>query len=396
MAAVVGGVLCSLLLVVALSCACRVYAMRHHHYHGESGHQTPQSRVEAQMFRARPPPPSYLEAMVTSRPYDEVPPPPFSLLDEGGEDEVGASNGVITNNSSVSNESSQHSSCSSTPTGMEQVHNATPSFAREGRLDNAGNRHRRRHRQPEQQRWRLGGMSTAFSNLCLGGLHTVGLAPPPYSLMPLPPLAENGLSSTDSEEEEEDHSDAGDLDARPDRADALSEISSDDSDASLRSPRYHDSHSHPHSDNHSTASTSPDSSLISLREIAPDVHRLRDDGDTALLELSSDDCDKEGGDSNHSIDECLLRDTPNTGTSVVVDNVGTSLSSHDIMENREIQYFQSDKTESDTATTAVDEVGREDVENYDDDCACILAEDAESADESHTVEDGSDSICILK
>ncbi|KAL8570123.1 hypothetical protein ACOMHN_033802 [Nucella lapillus] len=77
--AVVGSLLCSLLLVLSLGCACKFYYLRHnlphrhhHHHHRGPRYDTPLSRLQAEMFRRRAPPPPYHEAMLTSRPYDEA------------------------------------------------------------------------------------------------------------------------------------------------------------------------------------------------------------------------------------------------------------------------------------------------------------------------------------
>uniref|UniRef100_A0A8D0G618 LDL receptor related protein 10 n=1 Tax=Sphenodon punctatus TaxID=8508 RepID=A0A8D0G618_SPHPU len=53
-AAVIGSLVCGLLLVIALGCTCRLYALRTHHY----GILAPLSRMEAQMVQ-RQAPPSY-------------------------------------------------------------------------------------------------------------------------------------------------------------------------------------------------------------------------------------------------------------------------------------------------------------------------------------------------
>ncbi|XP_076448792.1 low-density lipoprotein receptor-related protein 12-like [Babylonia areolata] len=82
-AAVVGSLTCSLLLVLSLGCACKFYYLRHHPHPGTSPHShhhhhrgprydTPLTRLQAEMFRRRAPPPPYHEAMLTSRPYDEA------------------------------------------------------------------------------------------------------------------------------------------------------------------------------------------------------------------------------------------------------------------------------------------------------------------------------------
>lgn len=80
-AAVVGSLLCSLLMVVAMGCVCKVYRLRQIqllagsggsccHAHGR--HDSPLTRQLAEMFRQRAPPPPYHEAMLTSRPYHEI------------------------------------------------------------------------------------------------------------------------------------------------------------------------------------------------------------------------------------------------------------------------------------------------------------------------------------
>ncbi|KAK3085607.1 hypothetical protein FSP39_006043 [Pinctada imbricata] len=69
-AAVVGSLVCGLLLVVALGCTCKLYNLRMHQHHGPR-HETPLSRLYAEFLRRRAPP-TYHEAMLTSRPYEEV------------------------------------------------------------------------------------------------------------------------------------------------------------------------------------------------------------------------------------------------------------------------------------------------------------------------------------
>ncbi|XP_059177725.1 uncharacterized protein LOC131957037 isoform X2 [Physella acuta] len=71
-AAVVGSLVCSLLLVVALGCVCKVYNIRMHNLRAGTRHETPLTRQLAEMFHHRAPPPPYHEAMLTSRPYDEA------------------------------------------------------------------------------------------------------------------------------------------------------------------------------------------------------------------------------------------------------------------------------------------------------------------------------------
>ncbi|ESO90309.1 hypothetical protein LOTGIDRAFT_233824 [Lottia gigantea] len=70
-AAVVGSLICSLLLVVALGCTCRLYIFRTRDSCRQR-HSTPLSRLQVEIMGRRPPPPSYNEAMLTSRPYEEV------------------------------------------------------------------------------------------------------------------------------------------------------------------------------------------------------------------------------------------------------------------------------------------------------------------------------------
>ncbi|KAK6178161.1 hypothetical protein SNE40_012974 [Patella caerulea] len=70
-AAVVGSLICSLLLVVALGCTCKLYLLRTRD-HCRQRHSTPLSRLQVELMGRRAPPPSYNEAMLTSRPYEEV------------------------------------------------------------------------------------------------------------------------------------------------------------------------------------------------------------------------------------------------------------------------------------------------------------------------------------
>ncbi|KAJ8303176.1 hypothetical protein KUTeg_019572 [Tegillarca granosa] len=69
-AAVAGSLICSLLLVVALGCTCKLYNLRMQQFHGPR-YETPLSRLYAEFMRRRAPPP-YHEAMLTSRPYEEA------------------------------------------------------------------------------------------------------------------------------------------------------------------------------------------------------------------------------------------------------------------------------------------------------------------------------------
>lgn len=69
-AAVAGSLICSLLLVIAMGCTCKLYNLRMQQFHGPR-HETPLTRLYAEFMRRRAPPP-YHEAMLTSRPYEEV------------------------------------------------------------------------------------------------------------------------------------------------------------------------------------------------------------------------------------------------------------------------------------------------------------------------------------
>ncbi|XP_033754914.1 low-density lipoprotein receptor-related protein 12-like [Pecten maximus] len=69
-AAVAGSLICALLLVVAMGCTCKLYNLRMQQFHGPR-HETPLTRMYTEFMRRRAPPP-YHEAMLTSRPYDEV------------------------------------------------------------------------------------------------------------------------------------------------------------------------------------------------------------------------------------------------------------------------------------------------------------------------------------
>ncbi|GFS16124.1 low-density lipoprotein receptor-related protein 12 [Elysia marginata] len=94
-AAVVGSLVCSLLMVVALGCVCKVYRLRQIQLLGagtggsccsHGRHDSPLTRQLAEMFRQRAPPPPYHEAMLTSRPYHEM------LRESGNEGQGGTQN----------------------------------------------------------------------------------------------------------------------------------------------------------------------------------------------------------------------------------------------------------------------------------------------------------------
>lgn len=70
-AAIGGSMICLLLLVILLGCSCKLYSLRHVDRSRSSRHETPMSRLYAELLRRRAPPP-YHEAMLTSRNFDEV------------------------------------------------------------------------------------------------------------------------------------------------------------------------------------------------------------------------------------------------------------------------------------------------------------------------------------
>ncbi|XP_074644374.1 low-density lipoprotein receptor-related protein 3-like isoform X2 [Tubulanus polymorphus] len=69
LAAVVGSLICGLVLVIALGCTIKLFALRLHE--NGSGFDTPMSRLQAEFMRI-PAPPPYHEAMRSSRPFEEV------------------------------------------------------------------------------------------------------------------------------------------------------------------------------------------------------------------------------------------------------------------------------------------------------------------------------------
>lgn len=71
-AAVIGSLICGLLLVIALGCTCKLYALRLQEQHGLHRTSTPVSRIQDEIFALHLAPPPYAEAMVTSRPFEEV------------------------------------------------------------------------------------------------------------------------------------------------------------------------------------------------------------------------------------------------------------------------------------------------------------------------------------
>ncbi|XP_005103804.1 uncharacterized protein LOC101862519 [Aplysia californica] len=71
-AAVVGATMCALLLVIVLGCICKIFSARMHQLEAVAHTETPLTRLQAELFRRRAPPPPYNEAMVTSRPYHQA------------------------------------------------------------------------------------------------------------------------------------------------------------------------------------------------------------------------------------------------------------------------------------------------------------------------------------
>ena len=70
-AAVVGSLICGLLLVIALGCTCKLYALRLQEAQGGPRFETPMSRLQEEFMRRQAPPP-YNEAMRSSRPFEEA------------------------------------------------------------------------------------------------------------------------------------------------------------------------------------------------------------------------------------------------------------------------------------------------------------------------------------
>lgn len=72
-AAVVGSQICALLLVIALGCTCRLYALRMREQHSLVNQATsPLMRLQEEIYARRLAPPPYNEAMLTSRPFEEA------------------------------------------------------------------------------------------------------------------------------------------------------------------------------------------------------------------------------------------------------------------------------------------------------------------------------------
>ena len=71
-AAVIGSLICGSLLVIALGCTCKLYALRLQEHYRILEQSTPISRIQEGIHARRMAPPPYLEAMATSRPFDEI------------------------------------------------------------------------------------------------------------------------------------------------------------------------------------------------------------------------------------------------------------------------------------------------------------------------------------
>ena len=71
-AAVIGSLICGLLLVIAIGCTCKLYALRLHEAHVSSRISTPISRLTEELFARRLAPPTYSEAMLTSRSFEDA------------------------------------------------------------------------------------------------------------------------------------------------------------------------------------------------------------------------------------------------------------------------------------------------------------------------------------
>ncbi|XP_021342142.1 low-density lipoprotein receptor-related protein 12-like [Mizuhopecten yessoensis] len=129
-AAVAGSLICALLLVVAMGCTCKLYNLRMQQFHGPR-HETPLTRMYAEFMRRRAPPP-YHEAMLTSRPYDEV---RQELAEQNNQNETAGSRTrrhrrrtarlphrqQIASNSTAGQSSQQNDSCSTDTTSNQQT-----------------------------------------------------------------------------------------------------------------------------------------------------------------------------------------------------------------------------------------------------------------------------------
>lgn len=58
--------------MIALGCTCKLYALRLQEHHRLLQQSTPISRIQESIYARRLAPPPYLEAMATSRPFDEM------------------------------------------------------------------------------------------------------------------------------------------------------------------------------------------------------------------------------------------------------------------------------------------------------------------------------------
>lgn len=341
MAAAVGSVLCSLFLVIAMSFSCKLYALHNHRYHVEHGHETPLSRYEAELLRQRPPPPSYPEAMLTSRPYEEA------YLE-------------ILNNAS----NSEHNNDGLPHYEQDPPHHSSHASNPSQGQENSGRRrrHRRSHRRRNVQQLArpISGVLSTANQQCQLLLHRAGLVPPPYSR--IQGSAEPEHSSSDIEddggdgEEEEVHAVSPDVDDES-PSEEISSLSSAETVGHI---------------NHLHGASSPifESNFTSARETSSENAQTLDG--TMGVNLSFENCDKDNGDSSES-----------SVTTEDLEMVETSLSFTDA----------NDGEMPTTDRKPDDEEEREDDDS--DDCPCILAEGNENADESRISGDDRDCVCIL-
>ena len=101
-AAVIGSLICGLLLVIAVGCTCKLYAIRfNYNQAGSSSHSSPITDVQRAIRARRMAPPPYDEAMLTSRPFDEVAAEVRSQLQAAAEAEQTNSEHIATSDDDV-------------------------------------------------------------------------------------------------------------------------------------------------------------------------------------------------------------------------------------------------------------------------------------------------------
>ena len=72
-AAVIGSLICGLLLVIAVGCTCKLYAVRfNYNQHSSNNNTSAITEIQWATRARRSAPPLYDDAMRTSRPFDEV------------------------------------------------------------------------------------------------------------------------------------------------------------------------------------------------------------------------------------------------------------------------------------------------------------------------------------